>query len=684
MKIKPTLRLTLALLFCSCSSILVAQTDSTWLDLGRIKLKKDFTQTVTIKGKDLEQMPFAKLSEAIDVWLFGLATNPNTVTYVIDGNLLTDVNVYSIYDIEEITLVQNALVQLNGATMARQLLLITTRKNNGKEQGLTIAGASYAVTNSFQTALPDMVKGQTNVDHRYYVSAYQNRKNIQYGISASYLRDVFPYPDTGYNIEKPYQVNRYTLTGYLNASLGAAHSVWLRAGFVPARYTFEYSGFKSSPAGIDAKTRQNSLFVEAGWQARFFKHLTNELSAGYTPVKTEGGSMSTYNDGGTPVSIMFARQNMDTKFRNLLLTNHLTYEADIGNWHIEPAVNISFRHLKYDNASSITNIDGRTGSTISTSTNANWYDMDVFLLTPAVNVYYKDWFNVQGGFVYNLSKAQPGNSGDKKMFPFVTSAVNVLKLAGVESKFSWKIFGSYASAGDFSDVNFTIQDLGSGFYSYPYPAFSYGTGAISSPVIVDDEKDHMIQAGTSAGIWNDRLQFSYGYDKRKHKGVITAYVPGPVQPMPINYVVDVYNTIHRFGVTARVLDNAELKWSTGLNVSSVKSIVKLSEVLSGPVVPATFLTNDPLWTGGFTNRLQYKKIMVGLDLLYALNQREYYNNTSTDDNNVSFKNIYAGYRAQWGSKAFELYAETRNPSQRNKSRLPDRRNYFGLGGKLEL
>src|SRR5688572_3917933 len=126
MKLKLTLRLVLALLFCSFYTLLFAQNDTSWLDLGRIKLKKEFTQSVTIKGKDLEQMPFASLAEAINVWLYGLATNNYSVAYVIDGNMITDVNAYSIHDIEEIILVQNALVQLNGATKEKQLVLITT------------------------------------------------------------------------------------------------------------------------------------------------------------------------------------------------------------------------------------------------------------------------------------------------------------------------------------------------------------------------------------------------------------------------------------------------------------------------------------------------------------------------------------------------------------------------------
>src|ERR1700730_18091767 len=86
-----------------------AQNDSTWLDLGVLKLKKDFTQTISIKGSELEKMPFSSLSEAINVWLYGAYTNELSLVYVVNGNPLSDVNMYSIQDIEEIVFVQNAM-----------------------------------------------------------------------------------------------------------------------------------------------------------------------------------------------------------------------------------------------------------------------------------------------------------------------------------------------------------------------------------------------------------------------------------------------------------------------------------------------------------------------------------------------------------------------------------------------
>src|ERR1700744_669761 len=86
-----------------------AQTDTSQYDLGRMLVKKDFTQSITVKGSDLEKYPFSSLSDAIQVWFYGTFTNSNSVVYVVDGNIINDVNAYSIHDIEEVTLVQNAL-----------------------------------------------------------------------------------------------------------------------------------------------------------------------------------------------------------------------------------------------------------------------------------------------------------------------------------------------------------------------------------------------------------------------------------------------------------------------------------------------------------------------------------------------------------------------------------------------
>ena len=165
--------------------------DSTHYDLGRIQLKKDFTQSVTVKGEDLEKMPFTNLAEAINVWFYGSYSNSSTLVYVIDGNLVNDVNAYSIYDIDEVTLIQNAVTHIAGISQQQQqMVLIKTKRSKVKGSGVTAvaqADISKLYTNNIRsyTATPEQVfdyqtglKTSTTLYQQYYVSAYQNTGNI--------------------------------------------------------------------------------------------------------------------------------------------------------------------------------------------------------------------------------------------------------------------------------------------------------------------------------------------------------------------------------------------------------------------------------------------------------------------------------------------------------------------------
>src|SRR5882724_2865291 len=97
------------LLAAACTGVpLLAQNDSSYFDLGVVRLQKKFAQYQSIKGADLEKMPFANLSEAINVWLYGVYSNSASLVYLVDGNIVPDVNAWSIYDIEEVVLVQSA------------------------------------------------------------------------------------------------------------------------------------------------------------------------------------------------------------------------------------------------------------------------------------------------------------------------------------------------------------------------------------------------------------------------------------------------------------------------------------------------------------------------------------------------------------------------------------------------
>src|SRR5476651_2271536 len=160
----------LLLAVCSIYFNADAQSDTSYYDLGRIRIKKEFAQSVTIKGEDIEKFPATNLSDAIATWVSGVYTRTNGLTYVIDGDLINDVNAYSIFDVKTVTLIENATTMLNGAIQQQNLVLITTGKDHNGKSGIDVAGQSNLI-NLRNDNSPNTYNA--TYYHQYYISAYK-------------------------------------------------------------------------------------------------------------------------------------------------------------------------------------------------------------------------------------------------------------------------------------------------------------------------------------------------------------------------------------------------------------------------------------------------------------------------------------------------------------------------------
>src|SRR5262249_49466754 len=146
-------------------------------------------------------------------------TNNASVVYVIDGNIITDVNAYSIYDIEEVTLVQSAVAQTSGASPGQQMVLIKTRTRRDGKKGIVVTGQSSLV-NLRNTDNTTGVNSSNDSYNNYYISGYRNYKKGNIGASAEYQRDVDPSLNgDGLEFLTPANYNRLKLFGYANADL---------------------------------------------------------------------------------------------------------------------------------------------------------------------------------------------------------------------------------------------------------------------------------------------------------------------------------------------------------------------------------------------------------------------------------------------------------------------------------
>lgn len=684
--LKPLLTIAVAICFISNT---YAQTDTstTDLDLGRIKLNKDFTQSITIKGEQLEKMPFTNLSEAINAWTYGIYASRSNINYVVDGIIINDVNAWSVYDIKEVTLVQNALIQINGANRQQLLVLVTTRKGGTGKQGITVAGQSFLVkTDAVPSPVNSSTSSETNFFHQYQVSAWRNDKNIQYGISANYLRDVNPplkQPGRKYTVPENY--DRFRLNAWFSAKLGTAHDLSVRINAAPQVADMDQTITNS--AGGGTVTIQNKLHNKRitfnptiALRSRLAEGFTNEFTASYAYSRIKGTQENPilYTN---PANEYYQESTTTDKMQQVLLMDQISYHASLdNNWHIAPSVNFMFRYIKGDYK--YTSMSYNNGNVTTLNLFTTQQEGRIYLLTPSVNLYYKNSFNVQGGLMANLSRTY--GQKIKKAFPFITTSIDVLRLSNPNNPTSLKFFGSFAQTENFADYSTSLTDYTS-FYSYPGGVFGSGT---SIPQFSAPDRSYWIwQTGTRLGILNNQLSVNYQFEQRDFTTEVYVPVPGGTN---INYRIlypDLTSSSHHIGINATVLNKNSLYWLTGINATSIKS--KSKEVIDfydSHTITGDFNSDKTSWTGGWVNRFSWKKFSAGVDLVYYFNPDQIpFIPGNSKINAVSLSNVYVGYQLNLkGTNGLELYADCRNLAQDKDFKITGTRKYYGLGVKTNL
>jgi hypothetical protein len=185
----------------------------------------------------------------------------------------------------------------------------------------------------------------------------------------------------------------------------------------------------------------------------------------------------------------------------------------------------------------------------------------------------------------------------------------------------------------------------------------------------------------------DKLQVSYNYDTRRYLWqFLVPLAPGTGWDFAVYYPDYIYST-HRLGISGTAIDKGRLRWTTGINFTGLK--YKLKDESDFPNWGSTPDANNDkmLWTGGFTNRLQYRRFSFGLDVLYQFNEQRYAGPFMEPQKTNTFRlnSIYAGYSFKIAkSKPLEVYISSRNCVQSDKANFPDNRRYYGAGFLLDL
>lgn len=712
-----------ALLLASCTTLLVtAQEETQPLDAGYLHLKKDFTQTITIKGSDLERMPFGNLSEALSPWLYGAYTQSGSLQYVVDGVRVTDVNAYSVHDIEEVVLVENAAALGGTAGGQQELVLIRTKRN--KEPGGLTATAQSGLVNADGNG----TSTRTRFYHDYYVGGWHNDGKFSAGASLNLTRDVFPMANQPNEKEiTPFNLERWRFNGYVEYRLNTHNVIGLTLNFTSLQLNYLQDSiggvvsptyFFNPPAPVCAggANHQNLTMPALRWQGNWLPGLRNEFMTTYLTTNSSSAA-NEFNQFrvDTTLAQSFANQNAVRRSHHLLLRDHLSYTVGDSNWRFEPALDLSYENIEFyaSNAQS-TSYDavypapaGYIGvGYIYANADYQNTNSNILFATPSVDLSYRKTFDLLGGMQFTPSQWE--YSTNHRYLPFASLSLDVLHLADPDAGSSLKLFASYAQRTVQSTYDYRLMDVSSGLNVNPSFPFYYGAVYTGTPVfyapLMDSTFNYGVAGkylpaklytvpnywvwslGASFTAWQDRLQVQYYFERRNFTtaGVLTTSATDSLAVFP-----EWRSTLHHADLRMKLIDEEDISWTSDLNLTLLRSrtdaVAGLSYNPGKPVVGDVY-PNAWSYTGGWVNRLRVNNFTAGLDLLYHFG--EYGAAASKPGqslNSVLLPNIYAGYR--WRLKeqeTVELFLQSRGLISSSGSDLLDQRRYYTLGGKFSL
>lgn len=729
-----TVAAVLVALHLCCASVF-AQSDSTVLDLGRIRLNRTFTQTISVPLKDLEKLSVANLSEALSTWLFGAFSNKANLAYVVDGSQLLDVNALSLQDIQDITLVLDATSQLSGAIKQQYLIVITTKRSSQNRQGLHLSGQSAAVVADFeQQTNIDTPSSSTNFYHQYNLSAYRSYRKIRLRATANYLRDVSPEQTNGrlmgeklthttagifldtYDSREsivyattdniPRNLDRLRLRLSLEAPVHARHTAYFSTNF--AGQLAESEKVSVRPATSEMPNHKHTATGRTqdkyqSYHAAFT--LQSALAEGLHNTFNTGATFTTQRDNTSELNVSYSDffgLNYINKYdsaeydaENIIIENHLQYKKKIGSFHFEPSLNASAHFFKWKDLNKYSQFGYDEYGTL-TSHDFSAYnfrqDAQLVFITPALQIQHQNIINLQGGFTKTISE-EP-KSLTPSIYPFVRLSADLSSFIS-SNMGRIKVFSAYAKTNDFLDAVSQLPDY-SADLSFPYTSNPH---APMFKPIADPGKYYTFTLGSTWALAEDQLVFNYHYDQRNWGGYFERNEFENTGAYKIKTQDNITSFTHFFSLTARKNTNHgkhPLNLLSQLNLTFIRSSFDHShEAFPYEIFGSYDPENNP-WTIGWANRLTYKRFSAGIDLLAFFNQslsRLYnfqYKQTELHINqqyhSLAIQNAFVSYQFKkpvfgWGAEAF---INSRNISLNGNTLLHENRQYVGMGFSLAL
>lgn len=658
-------------LFCFCSLNCFSQTPDQYYDLGRMQLKKEFTQAITINPKDIANLPYKTLSDAIALWVNGAAGNKNNIAYIIDGVALNDADAYSIYDIEKIVIVQNSLTQVSGANNNQLLAIITTRAPGTPDNNTNVRFASQAGIVSRKNHADAHPRNASGIFHQYYAAVRGGTENLTYGFSGNYVHDVTPGRTDDIKILSQRHFNLFRANGWAQAKLGRKNVLQIQLSYAPQLSGFEYkTQFMDDNSRYGANGKEQLFSVNARLQSNFDNGIYNRFTTGYTLGALRDNEKQMMIAPGGYLSETHIVQNT----HNFIIADNFGYIKKIGNWFIEPFVNFSYQHFKseYSTASIVAN---------NTSVTKNRFNDELYTLTQGVSVSYKHLLNITGGFVMNTTVVVDGDTPEKA-YPFISASANLIN-PSEKNRNALKLFASFAENFNWYDTPYKLRDFNysySAYNSWPViPGSIYSNSPLlyaSAPVAYNTHW----QTGANFSMKDGKINFNYNFSQYENSALTV--VPISSTPGLVISSGRFNGNRHQLSAEVKVIQTQKFSYTPAVYFYSLHEQYDFNDVRQ-----LSFSAKQI--TGGIANRLQFQPFTAGIDFIYW-----FYNFKSSDlsllenrrFNSLQLQNVFISYDI--GTKKLnqlQLFAVARNLLDSKKNPvLPTFNKYFTIGARVGL
>lgn len=647
-----------------CSRVLQAQQDSSSLELGYFTLNKTFTQQLSIKGSDLEMMPFTNLSDAIRMWLYGGYSVPAGLQYVVDGNPVADVNAYSVHEIDEVILVQSAAATMATAPGQQQLVIIRTKRGRGP------GGVCLSAQTGLATSDKKQYSSTTALFHNYFAGAYRNLDKISLGVSGNFIRDVVPYAFFDEKILTPYNLPRWRLNGYFDWRPNDHHRIEVTMNYTPEKWKGQLDSTQPATGYADFEEgHQHFLLPHLDWRASWGDGWTNDVQGTYLhSTSAEYDARFFYFDPNS--SSWFVRNNRSYQ---LWFRDRIAYETNLGKWQMRSAVNLSWQQFR--NEESIFEAGGLVSEATAQAKSSVW------LVTPTVGLSYKNILDIEGGAIMHPGGKTSLTGNGQQIYPFAAAAVDLLRLSGKPGTNSLKIFGSVASRMQSISNEYMIEDFSNGIdMSFILPSVSYTAVSVGLPggFLYSRPPVYWTWEGGAAytGL-GGRVQVSFNYESR-----IFSPIGFDLSGLQAEGYGKYHSSLEHLDLRLKILDRPGVTWRTGLNITAMRFRL-VGQNFAGTITPPIGDAGpDPTsWTGGWVNRLKVKDLSLGLDLLYRFNYPDIYG-LQTE---ATTSNVYVAYLFHLPAKrSVQVFAETRGLFVNWFSDLANASQYYTVGANICL